>query len=210
MKRFLFLFGLFSTSILPLCAQSWTKQDSLRLQQLLQGEGELILRPEVLKELEMSFSPEGLRMSTDQPWMDFDTSLPVLPEEKKPRVRLTLNPYATSIRYDYDPVYKKKIKVDKDTWKSDPFAPQTALVASLSHIKKELVNTSIGIDLMYPFTKECWDFRGRKLRKQTRKALMAVYGSKIEQSVADSLFLLTPSFSKKLEIAEEKNRKTSE
>ena len=48
-----------------------------------------------------------------------DESLPeALP---KPKVMLTLMPYKANTRYNRDPIYQKKIKIDKNTWRGDPF-----------------------------------------------------------------------------------------
>ena len=39
----------------------------------------------------------------------------------KPKVMLTLMPYKANTRYNWDPIYQKKIKIDKNTWRGDPF-----------------------------------------------------------------------------------------
>ena len=30
-------------------------------------------------------------------------------------------PYKANTRYNWDPIYQKKIKIDKNTWRGDPF-----------------------------------------------------------------------------------------
>ena len=52
MKRFILVMGLLCAVAFPCYAQNWTPQDSLRLNRLLKGEGEVKLNPEVLQELE--------------------------------------------------------------------------------------------------------------------------------------------------------------
>lgn len=173
MLRFLCVLGLLSVVILPCCAQQWTKQDSLRLQQMLNGEGELKLNAEALKEVEQLFSPDALRSSSQKSWLDFDESLPALPAEEKKTVRLTLKPYGTNIRYDWDPVYREKIKVTKDTYKEDPHNKLVPLLASVSKTNAEepVAGNASGIDLMYPFTKEFWNVKGRKRKRRTLQVL---------------------------------------
>ena len=39
----------------------------------------------------------------------------------KPKVVLSLMPYKANTRFNWDPVYQKKIRVDKNTWRGDPF-----------------------------------------------------------------------------------------
>lgn len=84
MKRFILFWGLLCAVAFPCYAQNWTTQDSLRLQQLLKGEGEVKLNPDVLKEIDMG-SPFGTpKAAVNKPWLDFDDTLPVsLPGEPK-------------------------------------------------------------------------------------------------------------------------------
>ena len=51
MRKYCTIIGLLLVVVLPVCAQNWTPQDSLRLRRLLDGEGEIKLNPEVLKEM---------------------------------------------------------------------------------------------------------------------------------------------------------------
>ena len=51
MRKYCTIIGLLLVVVLPVCAQNWTLQDSLRLRRLLDGEGEIKLNPEVLKEM---------------------------------------------------------------------------------------------------------------------------------------------------------------
>ena len=47
-----------------------------------------------------------------------DESLPeALP---KPKVVLSLMPYKANTPYNWDPVFQKKIRMDKNTWRGDP------------------------------------------------------------------------------------------
>lgn len=134
---------------------------------MLQGEGEVKVNPNALKELQMNLlgAPKA---STERPWMEFDTSLPKV-SEKKPG-RLTLCPYTARTKYNWDPVYQKKIKVEKDTWRGDPlYALKQAPVFE---------GSSTGHDLMLVFTREFWDFKGKKRRARTLEELKA-YGDSV-------------------------------
>ncbi|MDE5710046.1 DUF4858 domain-containing protein [Bacteroides sp.] len=166
MNRFVFIYGLLCAVAFPVCAQNWTPQDSLKLQRLLQGEGEMKVNPHALKELQMNMlgTPKA---SADRPWMDFDTSLP---KEPKKTVRLTLHPYTANTKYNWDPVYQKKIKVEKDTWRGDPFY-------ALKQVPVYKGKAG-GYDLMTIFTREFWDVKGRKRRVRTLKELK-MYGDSI-------------------------------
>lgn len=166
MKRSLLLCFLW-TLFFPLCAQDRARQDSLRLQEMLHGEGELRLNPDALRDLWES--PQ--MMSADKPWMDFDNTLPMLPEGKpKQKVILTLHPYKPTTRYNWDPVLQKEINVDEDTWKG-PFQ-------KLKSAERLFAGAGGGMDLMKPFTREFWDFKGRKRRLRTLEVLRA-YGDSV-------------------------------
>ena len=41
MRKYCTIIGLLLVVVLPVCAQNWTPQDSLRLRRLLDGEGEI-------------------------------------------------------------------------------------------------------------------------------------------------------------------------
>lgn len=157
--------GLWLAIALPCCAQEWTASDSLRLQRWLEQEGEIQLNP--LPELD---APGGHPlMDADKPWLDFDATLPRLEQEHKPKVRLTLRPYTPTTRYDYDPVFQRKIKVDADTWRSHTLA--SFQLKLMQRVAREPAASPSGIDLMTPFTKDFWRFRARKARERTLQVL---------------------------------------
>lgn len=121
MRRYYTIIGLLLVVVLPVCAQNWTPQDSLRLRRLLDGEGEIKLNPEVLKEMGVQEPLGKQQMSLERQWLDFNTTLPEIPNTPKKKVILTLRPYTANTKYNWDPVYQKKIKIDKNTWRGDPF-----------------------------------------------------------------------------------------
>lgn len=85
MKYIILFLGLLCTVAFPLYAQEWTPQDSLRLRQLLNGEGEVKLNPDVLKEIGIESPLGSQKMEETKSWLDFDASLPAVPQmpEKK-------------------------------------------------------------------------------------------------------------------------------
>lgn len=121
MKRFILFWGLLCAVAFPFYAQNWTPQDSLRLRQLLNGEGEVKLNQEVFKELEKSGSFGTPKAVVNKSWMDFNNSMPIMPKVPEKKVVLTLHPYTANTKYNWDPVYQKKIKINKDTWRGDEF-----------------------------------------------------------------------------------------
>lgn len=121
MRRYYTIIGLLLVVVLPVCAQNWTPQDSLRLRRLLDGEGEIKLNPEVLKEMGVQEPLGKQQISMEKQWLDFNTTLPEIPNTPKKKVILTLRPYTANTKYNWDPVYQKKIKINKNTWRGDPF-----------------------------------------------------------------------------------------
>lgn len=173
MKRVLLLWWLLA-AVHTLYAQQWTPSDSLRLQQLLEQEGEITIDRSLL-------APSGgtPMMGTPQhdgskPWLDFNVSLPsVSQEESVSKPRLTLRPYNTRVRYDWDPVYQREIAVNKDTWRSDPLSGFTS--GLMARVSREPKAVPSGHDLMLLFTRDFWQFRQRRNRTRTLQVLQC-YG----------------------------------
>ena len=156
----------------------------------------------------------GYSESGDGQVVDFDNSLPVMPKAPEKKVVLILRPYTANTKYNWDPIYQKKIKVDKDTWRGDEFYALKILMIPTNWAKhpfdagpRETVeqieatglryrvteranNMAVGgwqgasgggisgLDLMTPFTREFWNFKGRKRRARTLEVLKA-YGDSI-------------------------------
>lgn len=120
MKYSILFLGLLCAVAFPLYAQEWTPQDSLRLHRLLNDGGEMKLNPDVLKE------------------MGIDASLPAMPRMPEKKVVLTLRPYTANTKYNWDPVYQKKITVNKNTWRGNPFYELTRLKIYTDWAKRPL------------------------------------------------------------------------
>lgn len=175
----------------------WTDKDSLNLERMLKGEEELKLNQEAVRQIDFGNAAAKPRMSEEKNWTLPDATLPkVLP---KKNVRLTLRPYTAMTRYDWDPVYKRKVRVDKDTWRAAPLEKlyKYLFPANGEHRAKDRrilademmlgtpnvggiplgggvsVNggTIGGLDLMAIFTKDFWDKKGRERRARTMEVL---------------------------------------
>lgn len=204
--------GLLFAAVSPLCAQSWTSQDSLRLQQLLNGEGELRLNPEVLEEFRTETPLGAPKADADKSWLDFDTSLPEAYGADSEKVVLTLRPYTANTRFDWDPICQKKIKVDKHTWQGPFYELKTLMLPTnwaknpmeagprdrleqieatgLRYRVTERANNmavgswqgvggrSTGMDFAALFSKDFWNFKGKRRRAATRTQLR-MYGDSI-------------------------------
>ena len=93
-------------------AQEWTKEDSLRLRKLLDSDQELNLNQDAVRQIDFGSAVGTPRMSVEKKWMLPDESLPeALP---KPKVVLSLMPYKANTPYNWDPVFQKKIRMDKN------------------------------------------------------------------------------------------------
>lgn len=208
MKYIILFLGLLCTVAFPLYAQEWTPQDSLRLRQLLNGEGEVKLNREVL-------------MEETKSWLDFDASLPAVPQMPEKKVVLTLRPYTANTKYNWDPVYQKKITVNKNTWRGNPFYELTKLKIYTNWAKRPLDagpresleqieatglrymvteranNMAVGSwrgvggggisgDFMRPLTKEFWNWKAAKRRARTLEVLKN-YGDSISVRRKDAI-----------------------
>lgn len=118
MIKRVFFFSCFILLTVWVRAQQWTSEDSLKLKRMLNGGEELKLNPEVVKKIDFGQMANQARMSEEKEWLLPDETLPTaLP---KPKVVLTLMPYSVHTPYNWDPIFQKKIHVDKDTWRSKP------------------------------------------------------------------------------------------
>lgn len=138
MKYFILFLGLLFVVAFPLYAQEWTPQDSLHLRRFLSGEGEVRLNPDVLKEIGIDSPLGSPKEDMNKSWLEFDSSLPVMPQMPEKKVVLTLRPYTANTKYNWDPVYQKKITVNKNTWRNSPFYELTKLKIYTNWAKRPL------------------------------------------------------------------------
>lgn len=138
MKYFILFLGLLFVVAFPLYAQEWTPQDSLHLRRFLSGEGEVRLNSDVLKEIGIDSPLGSPKEDMNKSWLEFDSSLPVMPQMPEKKVVLTLRPYTANTKYNWDPVYQKKITVNKNTWRSSPFYELTKLKIYTNWAKRPL------------------------------------------------------------------------
>lgn len=138
MKRIILFLGLLCAVTFSLYAQEWTPQDSLRLRQLLDGGGEVKLNPDVLKEIGVDAPLGSPKINVNKTWLDFNVSLPAVPRIPEKKVVLTLRPYTANTKYNWDPVYQKKITINENTWRSNPFYELTKLKIYADWAKRPL------------------------------------------------------------------------
>ena len=139
----------------------------MRLQKLLEQEGEIKLNPDALKELEQNTHIGIPQVSEQKNWLEPDKSLPYSPRDSRsnrPKVRLTLRPYTAHTAYNWDPVYQRKIDIDR------PRGMTLGAVASS--------NPPSGINLMYIFSKDVLNWRAARRRARTLEVLKA-YGDSV-------------------------------
>ena len=117
MKRIVFL--MLSLGMAVTLHAQWTAKDSVNLQRILNGKEDIKLNMDAVKQIDFNSSPTVPKMSKDRPGLRLDETLPQVLEKKK--VVLTLRPYTANTKYNWDPIYQKKIRVDADTWRGDPF-----------------------------------------------------------------------------------------
>lgn len=113
-----------SLSLLPAHAQ-WTREDSLRLQRILNGEEELIINREAVNAIQWDVpskkSPISQPLLKDEkPWMEFRTDLPSDFTEKtrlQPLKYIRLLPYSIFTRWNENPVDDVLSKSKQDSLK---------------------------------------------------------------------------------------------
>lgn len=107
-------FSILFCTIGVLTAQAqWNKQDSIRLQQFLNGEGDLKINTEAVKSIHFDFNPNKEKiqgkpmMSQDKPWMKFREDLPKNYGDTTQWIRpkfVRINPYTPYTKWYEDPV----------------------------------------------------------------------------------------------------------
>lgn len=123
MSKRLNLFWIISSFFLSVNAQ-WTERDSLELKRLLNNDGEIKLNRDIIKDID--FDPFMGKPMVDEtkPALEFDATLPkALPDRGE--IKLSLRPYTANTKFNYDPIYQKKIAVNANTWKSNKFGHLT-------------------------------------------------------------------------------------
>lgn len=104
----------------------WTRQDSIRLQELLKGDGELKINTEAVQSIHFDFTPEkeSLKgtplLSEDKPWMKFVKDLPKNFGDTTRWVRpkyIRLTPYTPYTRWNEDPILQMMSEAEEDSLK---------------------------------------------------------------------------------------------
>lgn len=131
-----FSFQLLLIPLLLICSnalfgQEWSHQDSLKLKKLLESEGEIKLNKEAVGKINFGNNIGGEPlMSLEKEWLKPDVTLPKVTNETETINRqqfLSLRPYNASTPCNWDPIYRKKIKMNADTWRGNPLYHLTKL-----------------------------------------------------------------------------------
>ncbi|MDR3118480.1 MAG: DUF4858 domain-containing protein [Mediterranea sp.] len=147
------------------------EKDSLNPNRIPDRIGEIKLNPDVTKEINFgTIFPGKQTMLKEKPALNVDATLPnIFPDKEKKEIRLSLCPYTPNTKYNYDPIYRKQIKIKGDTWKyGENFYMNMAFNMAAS-------GGSSGGDLMLIFTKDFWDKKGRRRKARTLEVLQS-YG----------------------------------
>lgn len=200
-------------SILAAQAQ-WNKQDSIRLQELLNGNGELPINTEAVKSIHFDFSPDKDKMkgtplmSEDKPWMKFLKELPKNFGDTTRWVRpkfVRLTPYTPYTTWHEDPVNDPIFLSDrKDTlkmsWKLNiQLTPglrngYVVLPAGMDQSVTPSNNPLIGGLDANKFLYESLTKRGRAIRRNRQRAnAWKIYQSYVPTRQDSILFPRTPN-----------------
>lgn len=91
MKKWLFLMLSIMMAWDVMCAQEWTKADSIRLDQLLKSDGEIKLNPRALDELQGNSFAGSQSAVSEKPWLEFDYTMPKLKLPKEQGISMQIN-----------------------------------------------------------------------------------------------------------------------
>lgn len=203
-------------SILAAQAQ-WSKQDSIRLQELLNGNGELKINTEAVKSIQFDFQADKDKMkgtplmSEDKPWMKFLTDLPKNFGDTTRWVRpafVRLTPYTPYTTWHEDPVNDPIFLSDKkDTlkmsWKLNiRLTPglrngYVVVPAGMDQSVTPSNNPLIGGLDANKFLYESLTKRGRTIRRNRQRATAwKIYQSYVPTRQDSLLFSRTPNVPK--------------
>lgn len=117
-KRIFILFVFMLTGTV-LSAQKWTKEDSLKLKRLLEGHEEIKVNKDAVRRINLGNQQSAPLISEEKRWIAPDPTLPSALPTPKPYISLI--PYKSNTPFNWDPFYRKKVIVRKNTWRNDPF-----------------------------------------------------------------------------------------
>lgn len=182
-------------------AQVWTAQDSLHLKRMLEDERELELNPEAVKAIDLDGISKSPHMHKDKQWLDFDETLPDVSAAPKKMVytlkpytpttphdwdpilqrKIRREEYGKPLKITTEKMKPSMVMNVKGTHyymlkeRANGMMVHSMTIDNIIPIGKNGVyvngGTVGGLDLMLIFTKDFWDFKGRKTRKETQKIL---------------------------------------
>ncbi len=105
-------------------AQELIANDSLKVERILEND-EIHINEDLINSIDFGSGVMGKQMIMDsKSWLSPDNTLPSITPNEMPldkRQILSLKPYKANTPYNWDPIKQKKIRVNRDTWRSDPF-----------------------------------------------------------------------------------------
>jgi hypothetical protein len=113
--------------LLPVVAvrAQWTVQDSLRLQEFLNGNQNILINQDAVKSIQLDINPlpstkDNGMMSVSKPWMQFVEELPILFDDtvsnRRPQ-HIRLLPFSCFTRWDEDPFALQDKLAKEKKWK---------------------------------------------------------------------------------------------
>lgn len=186
----------------------WNKQDSIRLQQFLNGEGDLKINTEAIKSIHFDFnsSPDKVQgkpmMSQDKPWMKFLEDLPKnygdTTKWVKPKF-VRINPYTPYTKWNEDPVNDPIFLNTKDSLKIGKWVLNVKIPIGMGHgfvvvpggMDQSVTpsNNPLGTFDANKALYETFTKRGRAIRRNREKANAWKIYQKYIPSKQDSLLL---------------------
>lgn len=175
-KRFILLLLIFSVA--GTAYAQWTKKDSLKLQRVLNGKGELKLNPEAVKRIHFGNVADSVRISEGKPWLQPDETLPEVgyteikgdkadslyrTATERKDLRLSLKPLKGKAFVDSIPPGLKK-------GMGLMLPPPEGI--SLGNGYRLNGGTVSGFDFMYFFSKDFWCRKRNKRRERTQDVLL--------------------------------------
>ncbi|NDV66622.1 DUF4858 domain-containing protein [Bacteroides sp. 224] len=210
MNKRLHLFFFTGTLVLVTHAQQpqWTPADSLKLQQLLHGDGEIKINKHAVKMIDFGSFVGKPEIVDDKPGLNWDGQLPDAKPEKQ-KLILTLKPYTATTPFNYDPIRKVKFKVRANTWRATTTYPDDVRVfkqketigarQNLMAVGSKEVYTHLsgcgvgGLDFNAVFTRKFWDKSIEKRRARTLEVL-SLYGDSTTVHINQPIRIITNGY----------------
>ena len=170
--KFLFL----SVVVLLLCSTcyaQWTRKDSLELKESLRGDREVKLNKEAVKLINLNSGTVSPLLFDEKPWMRYDGSLPAIitPSAIVEADSANVRNRMAGKRLPYHTLRKFRVlPLDTlETTMNMKLPPPEGI--SLGHGIRVQGGLFFGLDILQIFTKDFWEFKKKRRRASTVRAL---------------------------------------